>query len=47
MNTQAQAAHMGLEHVRSLMHPVIMNVSRDYASLTLAVTNVVMLCVSV
>ena len=47
MNTQAQAAHMGLEHVWSLMHPVIMNVHCDYASLTLAVTNVVMLCVSV
>ena len=47
MNTQAQAAHMGLEHVWSLMHPVIMNMPRDYASVTLAVTNVVMLCVSV
>ena len=44
MNTQAQAAHMGLEPVWSLMHPVVMNVLRDYASLTLAVTNVVMLC---
>ena len=43
MNTQAQAAHKGLEHVWSLKHPVIMNVPRDYASLTLAVSNVVML----
>ena len=47
MNTRAQAAHMCVELVWSLMHPVIMNVSHDYASLTLAVTNVVMLCVSV
>ena len=46
MNTQAQA-HMGVERVWSLMHSMIMNVPRDYASLTLTVTNVVMLCVSV